>query len=114
MRIGPRTRVASILDTHPELETVLEWYRVRLDDVDYTLRLTDFCDRNDIDLDDLLVEFDAALDDDEDDEDDEDDDYEDDDLDDEDEDLDDLDGLDDEDDDLDDDVLASEDYDDDL
>ena len=74
MKIGPRTRIAMLLNHHPELESVLEWYRVRLDKVDYTLRLSDFCHRNDIDLDDLMVEFEAALDDDDDDYDDDEDD----------------------------------------
>ena len=83
MKFGPRTRVGVLLSRFPELETVLEWYRVRLDEVDYRLRIDQFCDRNDIDMDDLLAEFEAALSDDEDEDDDydedDDDDYDDDD-----------------------------------
>ena len=82
MKFGPRTRVGVLLTKYPELETVLEWYRIRLDEVDYRLRIDQFCDRNDIDVDDLLVEFEAALNDDDDDDYD-DDDYDDDDDDDE-------------------------------
>ena len=73
MRIKAKTRVANLLDAYPEVETLLKWYDIELDDEELVMSLAELCDNYELDLDDLLVEIDAAIEDDEDDEDDDDD-----------------------------------------
>lgn len=67
MRISSRTNMGHLLDVHPEVESVLSWYQIRLDGTDVQLNIREFCARNNLDMDDLLVEFEAAAEDDEDD-----------------------------------------------
>ena len=65
MRIRAKTRVAALVDAFPEVETLLKWYDIELDDEELVMSLGELCASYELDLDDLLVEIDAAIEDDE-------------------------------------------------
>jgi hypothetical protein len=66
MRIRASTRVAALVDAYPEVETLLKWYDIELDDEELVMSLSELCSNYELDLEDLLVEIDAAIEDDDD------------------------------------------------
>ena len=72
MQIRASTRVAAIVDAHPEIEELLKWYDVELDDEELIMSVAELCGAYALDLEDLLVEIHATMDDDDDDDDDDD------------------------------------------
>lgn len=64
MRITPKTQLGTLIEDHPELADILRWYEVPLRPDDLLLTLGEFCRSNELDLDDMLVEFQEALEDD--------------------------------------------------
>lgn len=72
MKIRASTPVAALLDAHPEIEELLKWYDVELDDEELIMTLSELCEAYSLDLEDLLVEIQATMEDDDEDEDDDD------------------------------------------
>lgn len=70
MIIRSSTRVCTLLDAYPDVESLLAWYEVAVDDEDLLMTLAELARTYELDLDDLMVEIHAAVDDDEDDADD--------------------------------------------
>lgn len=69
MRIGPRSNLGQLLELHPDLESLLNWYQVQPDDVDEGHDLRASCNRHGIDQEGLLVALETILDEEDDDDD---------------------------------------------
>lgn len=72
MNIRSTTRVATVLDAHPEVEELFNWYEVSIGDDELLMTIQELCKAHFLDLDDLMVEIDAAIEDDDDEDDDDD------------------------------------------
>ena len=61
MQINSRTRVSTLLHTHPEAREILSWYDVDLDDADMRLDLGVLCACYELDFEDVQAELETFL-----------------------------------------------------
>ena len=64
MRARPLTIVGSLLRRHPEVEEILGWYGVSLTNGELSISLAELCQAYRLDLEDVLTDLQAVLDDD--------------------------------------------------
>ena len=61
MRVKATTRVRSMVRTYPQLEDVLGWHDIEVDDDILAMSIVEVCDEFGLDLDEVLEDIQAAL-----------------------------------------------------
>jgi hypothetical protein len=66
MRITPSTRIGRLLEEHPEVEEVMAWYGIDLEEYRPNLSLESLCRYTRLDLEDVISDLTAAIEEDDD------------------------------------------------